>query len=264
MRPRPFFLFSVLLFLSLPSVAQTTAPQRDAQGALLLRNALAAMTGSSAINDATLTGTVERVAGSLDESGTATLKGTAAGASFIEFSLPSGTTEESRDLTAQPAAGTWERAGGAAQPVASHNLGADPTWFYPALLMARALGNASYGIVYAGPATVNGVAVNDVRINSYPLGPPGGVAIAQTLGRTDLYLAAGTNLPVALDFNAHPDNNALTDLAVEVRFLNYTRQGAALVSMEIQEYLNNSLLLDIHVTSAQFNTGLTSSALAVQ
>lgn len=255
------------------TVGQASAPERDAQAVSLLQNALAALSGGATIQDVTLDGTVRRIAGSLDESGTGTLKGTAAGASLSEFDLPSGTLEESRDISARPPAGGWEKlalsgaegSGSTATPIAFHNLASDPTWFYPALLIERVLGNASYGIVDEGSATKDGVATIDVRINSYPLGPPGGAnRFAQTLGQMDLYLDATTGLPTAIDFNAHPDDNGLVDVAVEVRFLNYGRQGGALVPSEIQRYLDNSLLLDIQVSSTQFNTGLTSANLSLR
>ncbi len=276
MRLRLFFLFSVLFFLSIPSAAQTPTlppPERDAQAVSLLRGALAAMTAaasvtggqSTAVTDVTLNGTVRRVAGSLDESGTATLKGTAAGASLTEFDLPSGTLEESRDLTAATPAGTWEESSGAPHPVAFHNLATDPTWFYPALLIERALSTASYGILYAGAATRNGVAANDIRIYSYLLISPTSVAgLNQTLGQMDLYLDATTSLPLALDFDTHLDKNALVNLPVEVRYLSYAKQGVAMVPSEIRKYIDDSLSLDIQVSSAQLDTGLTSASLSLQ
>ncbi len=264
----PVFAFSLLLSANSVSAQSTSPAPRDAQAVSLLRGALAGIGGAPAstmVQDATFSGTVRHIAGSLDESGAAMLKGTVAGASLTEFDLPSGTLEESRNITATPPSGAWSRSGGASQPIGLHNLATDPTWFYPVLLIERALADASYGITYVGTASKNDTAVIDVRINSFPMGPPANASgLAQTLGQMDLYLDAKTNLPVALDFNGHPDKNALVDLPFEIRYLNYASQAGALVPSEIQQYINNSLLLDIQVTSAQFNTGLTTGALVLQ
>jgi len=83
------------LLIALPNLTtaqQSTAPAPTSspQATTLLAKSAAALKGNAAISDVTLSGTVERIAGSDDETGTAVLKSIATGASSITLSLPSG------------------------------------------------------------------------------------------------------------------------------------------------------------------------------
>ena len=72
----------------------------------------------------------------------------------------------------------------------------------------------------------------------------------------DFYLDASTLLPVAIAFNAHPDNNALANLPIEVDFSNYQSINGVAVPMHIQRHQQGNLQVDLVVTGATFNTGL--------
>jgi hypothetical protein len=69
----------------------------DPQAVSLLQKSLAALTGSTSLTDATLTATAQRIAGSTNETGTATLKATALGDSRVDQSFPSGNWSEIRN-----------------------------------------------------------------------------------------------------------------------------------------------------------------------
>jgi len=102
-------LFLGSLLMSLPVVAQqpTPAAPRDAQAVLVLQRSLAALIGTATVNDVTLTGTVTRIAGSDNESGTATLKATAVGQGRVDLSLPSGQRNEVTDSSQTSPVGNW-------------------------------------------------------------------------------------------------------------------------------------------------------------
>src|SRR5260221_1779806 len=87
-----------------------------------LRQSLAALVGSASLSDVTLTGSVRRIAGSDDESGTATLKALSTGASRTDLSLSSGPSSEIQNLSAATPAGEWSGPDGVAHPIAFHNL----------------------------------------------------------------------------------------------------------------------------------------------
>ena len=72
----------------------------------------------------------------------------------------------------------------------------------------------------------------------------------------DFYLDATTLLPVAITFNAHPDNTANTNLLVEVDFSNYQAFNGVTVPTQIQRALQGNVLVDITISGASFNTGL--------
>ena len=80
----------------------------------------------------------------------------------------------------------------------------------------------------------------------------------------DFYLDPNSLLPVALDFNQHPDDNALIDLPVEIRFSGYQTMSGVAVPEQVQKYLNNTLILDLQLSNATFNSGLSTSVFALQ
>src|ERR1039457_4636547 len=96
---------ATLLFLcSLGSLSleapQSTSPPAlaplvsDPQAVSLLQKSLAAQVGAVQVADVTLAGTARRIAGSDDETGTATLKATGVGDSRMDLSFPSGNRSE--------------------------------------------------------------------------------------------------------------------------------------------------------------------------
>ena len=72
----------------------------------------------------------------------------------------------------------------------------------------------------------------------------------------DVYFDPQSFLPVVLDFNTHPDIDAGTNLPVEIQFGNFQSMGGVLVPLEIQKYLQGSLLLNLAVSNASINSGV--------
>jgi hypothetical protein len=84
------------------------------------------------------------------------------------------------------------------------------------------------------------------------------------MSQVDIFLDASTLLPAAIAFSLHPDDNALLDIPLEIRFSDYRPVSGAQVPFRIQKYLNNSLILDLQLQSTAFNTGLTAADFSVQ
>lgn len=257
------------LLFTLPnlSAAQQTAapaPASSTQATTLLAQSSAALTGTARISDVTLSGTVERIAGSDDESGTAVLKTIAAGASSVSLSLPSGTHHEIHDSSATPPAGAWSGPDGIPHAIAFHNLLAGPAWFFPAFTISQGLTASGYVATYVGAETHNGEAVQHVSLSQPSLLPNTPSAVSSVhLTQVDLFLDSTTLLPSAIAFNIHPDNNALLDIPVEIRFSNYTPVNGARVPFRIQKFLNNTLILDFQANSVVLNSGLTASSFSL-
>lgn len=105
--PRPLVFVSLfLLAVAAVSAQQSPTPSppatSDPQAVALIHRALAALTGGAPVTDVTLTGSARRIAGSDDESGTATLLATSAGDSKVELSFPSGNSTETRNRRDAP------------------------------------------------------------------------------------------------------------------------------------------------------------------
>ena len=71
-----------------------------------------------------------------------------------------------------------------------------------------------------------------------------------------MYLDSASLLPVAITFNLHPDVDAGTDIAAEVRFSDYRLVSGIRVPFHVQEFLNGGLVLDILISNVTVNLGL--------
>jgi len=298
---RPTFLLSCCLLFSITLQAQqspstpTSVAISDPQAVALVQRSLAALTSGVAVIDVTLTGSAHRIAGSDDETGTVTLEASAAGDSRVDLSFASGNRIEIRNHSALPLPGTlppgvpasaaqtpqpvgeWIGPDGAPHAMANHNIMTTAPWFFPALILEEVVTSQNCVLSYVGQETLNGQAVLDVSI-SQPLvitsgsegsvsSAPPGVSIAsltQHLTQVDIYFDSRTSLPVGLAFNAHPDNNALIDIPTEITFSSYETVNGIAVPMTLQKYLNNGLVLELQFTNATLNSGLSTSAFALQ
>ena len=259
-RPVILFLF-VCSCLPVPVSAQTTtsAPQPLS----VLQQAYAAMAGTTAVNDVTLTGTAQRIAGSDDETGTVTYKAVP-GSSRLDLNLSKGTRSEIRGIGANGPGGNWIGPDGVVHEISSHNLLTDPGWFQ-VFTLSNLISSTSAVLTNVGNETKNGVSVIHIT-SSKPNAnaPPRAAQLWQHLSQIEIYLDASTLLPVALDFNTHPDNNALLDIPVEFRFSDYRPVGTLNIPFHVQQSLNGSLFLDIQFQQASINSGLSSSAFPIQ
>jgi len=258
---RPALLLLATFLISIPAAAQ---PQGDPQAFALLQRAYAALSGGQAISDVTLTGTARRVAGSDDETGTATLKALATGAGRLDHTFPSGQRGEVRNTSANPPSGSWSGPDRISHPIPYHNLITDPTWFFPVFLIGRVLSTSNYVEAYVGRETRDSVAVDHVTLSQKFATSSQAGALLQHLSQIEIYLASGTSLPVALTFNVHPDNDAGLDIPIEIRFSDYHTVGGAQVPFRVQKFLNNGLVLNLQFQTVALNTGLTASAFSTQ
>lgn len=266
----------------------------DPQAVSLLQKSLAVQVGTAQVTDVTLNGIAQWTAGSDDESGTATLMATEVGDSKLSLNLSSGALTEIRNHAGTPLVGTlppdapaqasqpqpvgaWSGPDGITHGMAGHNVMTDATWFFPLATLSRLADAPDYTISFIGPEIHDGQSVIHISVSqqiaqtsSTSSGgmataiPPNIAAELQHLSQMEIYLNSQTLLPVALAFNAHPDNNALIDIPTEIQFSNYQAVNEIQVPFHVQRYLNGSLTLDLQFSSAVFNTGLTSSNFEIQ
>jgi len=255
--------FGLCALLVIPSAVQQTASSSSTQASQLLQQSLAALQGNTSLSDVTLSGTARRIAGSDDETGSVVVKALTGTGTRIDLSLPSGTRSELRNISSGAPVGSWSGPDGVSHPISYHNLLTDSGWF-PAFTLSSLLSAPNAVISYIGAETKNGISVIHVRAYQQPAGLTGdAAALPQHLTQTDIFLDPNSNLPVALAFNTHPDNNALLDIPIEIRFTDYRSVSGAQVPYHVQKYLNNSLILDFQVQTVTFNTGLTTSSFSL-
>jgi hypothetical protein len=234
--------------------SQEQPPVSDPQAVSFASQSIAALTGGQAIKDVTLIGNVTWSGGVTPETGTATLLASGTGESRMSLVLPSGTRTEIRDASTGVAQGKWIAQNGVSGLFASQNCAMDAVWFFPALGSLAAGPNVV--LIYVGEETRNGAAVQHIRSYVYQSNSSGLSPSPQQLSAMDFYLDATTFLPAAVNFNAHPDNNAGTNLPVEIDFSSYQVLNGVMVPTSIQRYLQGNLMVDITISSASFNTGL--------
>ena len=254
-------IFSILLVCSFYGVSNCACAQgiaaSDPQAVTFATRSLAALTGGTLIGDVTLTGN-ETWNGR--ETGSATLKALGSGESETEFALTTGTRTVIRDAQSGIPLGKWTGPNDISGAVVNHNCLTDAAWFFPALGSLQ--GGSNVVLSYIGEESRNGAMVQ--HIQSYvPQSSQSPSPTSQSLSTMDFYLDGVTLLPVAVTFNAHPDTNASANLPVEIDYSDYQMTNGYRVPMHIQRYQQSSLIMDIHLSSASFNVGLSLSAFAI-
>ncbi len=258
------FVSLLVLIAFAKSVTAQQATASSPQATALLQKSLAALSGGHPLTDVTLSGTVRRIAGSDDESGTVVLKALATGANRMDLTLPGGNRSETLNTSSADPAGAWSGPDGVFHPIAYHNLLAAPAWFFPIFPIASGL-SPGYAATYIGHETRNGQAVEHIAIYQVPTTPtPPGDFPFKHLSQLDFFLDSTTFLPAAISFNIHPDDNALLDIPVEIDFSNYTANNGSQIPFHIEKFVNNSLALDVQLDSAVLNSGLSATAFQVQ
>jgi hypothetical protein len=255
----------LLIFSVTPLFGQMTAA-KDPTAMKLLSASVSALAGNASISDVTLMGTVTRTAGSDVETGSATLEALGWADSRVNLALTNGQQTEIINQAQGAQAGQFSGPDGTVHPMASQNCWAPASWFFTALTFARVLNDASINLTYIGQETHNSVAVDHIRYSQVLAawrsnGPV--VPTIEGLSTTDVFLDASDHLPVAIDFNAHPDKNAAIEIPVEIRYASYQKINGILVAAHIQKLINKSVLLDMFVTGASANTNLSPSEFAV-
>lgn len=266
MKSRMIWFFFLAMVLSPCTFwAQTSAP-KDPRAVSLLSSAVSALANGTNISSVTLTGAVTRPAGSEVETGAVTLKALGGGEGRMDLTLTNGPRSEVVNQSQGALAGEWSGPDGVAHAMAQHNALVPAAWFFPALALAEALNDPSVQVAYVDKEMMGGVAVQHVQFwRVVPSGISSAAAsgLLEHLTTVNVYLAAANSLPVALDFNVHPDDNEALDIPVEVQYSNYQKQNGMLLPTHVQKFINNSLLLDLNITGVAVNTNLSASDFAV-
>ena len=254
-----FGLASALLLYSVGRRQALAAPQtvaRDPQALTLIASSLKALTGGVAVNDVILQATAAYVAGSDEESGTATLTASGNQLSLVQLNLDGGPRQEIRNGPA----GAWSGPDGVAHSMATNNCWTDASWFFPTLTLEAISANTQMAVSYLGADTSKGRSLLHLQVTRAAAGQTADVtALILRLSLMDIYLDPQSFLPVVVDFNVQPDTGVNANIPFEIQFGNFQSISGGLVPFHIQKYLQGSLLLDLVVTNVTLNSGVPSS-----
>src|SRR5579872_4149779 len=186
-------LLFVLIVLSTPTILLASRTS-DQQALAFAAQAMAALTGGNTITDVTLTGNATRTVGSDQGSGPATLYAKGTAESRLDLSLSNGKRSEIRN-SSSGALGEWIDSNGSPHLFAPANCLTDAAWFFPTLSSLALANSQNQTLSYIGLETLNGASVQHLR----------SVWSGDSLTTMDFYLDAISFLPVATNFNTHPD-----------------------------------------------------------
>jgi hypothetical protein len=246
----------------LPLKAQRNLVTNQSVG--LMQQSLATLAPSGVPQDVIISGSVHRIAGSDDETGTGVVKLVTNGSVRFDWSFPSGTAREVHAWSGSGISGSWTGPDGNVHAIPVHNLLSEPSWFFPAFMISGSF-SASVVIVDVGPEARADRQVEHYSVSQTPPIPdvPGAVPF-QHLTQFELYIDVQTLVPASVRYNIHPDANAGQDIPVEVDFSDYRSISGGQVPFHFQKYINNTLVLDFQVQSISLNSGISASEFILQ
>lgn len=248
---------ALLLLVPANLLAQTSSvTASDPNAVALAGKALQALAGGTALTDVTIQATANYIAGSDQETGTATLVALGNQQSLVTLRLSGGLRQEIRDATS----GAWLGPDGVPHAMAVHNCWVDAPWFYPGLILAALATDQTLTVSSMGQEVHAGRPAYHLVVSHIITGQARAVAASiQQLSAMDLYLDLRSLLPVALAFNVHANDDAEVTLPEEIRFDAYQTFHGVQAPTRIQKYLQGSLTLDINATSVVVNSGVSAS-----
>lgn len=244
--------------------AQTQSPPNNALAGSLAQQSIAAQTGGIVILDATLNGNVISTAGASYDTGTATLQAKGLNESRMSLNLAGGSISEVRTFANGVPTGGWKTNSGNVIAFAQHNCWTDAAWFFPAISSISQSGNPNFSFKYIGSEQHGGVSTQHIRISQILPQDTANAWNVPVLSSTDVFLDSSSFLPLAIDFNTHPDGDMGTNIPAEIRFASYKVINGVQVPTHIQKMVNDSLVFDLSITNVSINSGLTDSAFILQ
>jgi len=232
-----------------------------ADASSILTQASAAL-GSAGVSGVVLHGTAIYTAGSDEEGGPAELESSGYFDSKVLLHMNNGDRLE----ILHHDSGVWAGSDAARHPLAAHNAMISAPWFFPALIVNGWVTDQKFSVSSLGTEQRDGASVLHLRCVRAPQGEADAAttAVIQRASAMDLFLDSTTCLAVALEFNTHPDNNALQDIPVRIEYGDYRAEGATKAPYRIQKYLQGTLLLDIAVSSVAVNPVIPSTEFSLQ
>jgi hypothetical protein len=263
---KPLFFATILLCYS-AHLATGQVGKAATYSPSVVRNALQAVpsiTFSSAgpVSSVQMTGIANWICGSEQKTSMVLLQASAAGQSRMEFQVAAGTRVETQNaFTDGQRRCTWTGFDRAAHASAPHHCWINTAWFLPQLTMQSGAG-APHDSVSATAAPDGGT----IRIHHerHPVDVQDndtGKLLAHLTG-VDLDIDAVSGLPLELAFAAHPDNDAGTEIPVQVQYSDYRSVNNVTVPFHIQKFIKHSLVLDLQVSAVQVQLASSAASLA--
>jgi hypothetical protein len=224
--PTSLLLGVALFTFSAKNAPAQQSPSQGVNSTNILTQLATAVAGGQAVSQVQITGTATWNAGSLQDSGTATLTAAADGSSSqMQLLLSSsGQKTETQTGAGSSADCQWSGADGVAHEISIGNCWRPQVWFLPALTLQPSLLPNYVGVVDLGTGTV-GFSQNTYRHLQNQLAfsglPADLVGTIPQQSTSDLGLDQTTLLPAVLAYSVTPDSGGSTPIAIEIHYSNY-------------------------------------------
>jgi hypothetical protein len=243
---------AVFLCLSLiPSFAfpQTIVPIS------FLTKLLATIPAGTPMNGVHLEGRAQYVAGSLHETGTATLDAKSDGTATVVLSLDTASGTDSYALLSADRTCQHTTRSGAVSDISKIDCLTPLPWFAPILSIRDPLQlPALIAITDGGEVTRNSALLHDL---TYGLLLHGRDTTSTNLlvQATNVHVLYDpqTLLASGIEYSIHPNGDMLTPIEVRIAFSDYRNTSGVMLPYHIERYVNRSLFLTIDVNSALLN-----------
>jgi hypothetical protein len=243
------------VILSVAVVAQQT-PTQQTNATALIGQMSSAFSGGQVIQQITLSGNATWHAGSLEDSGPVTLTALPTGEFQLNLQLSRGQRLETRTGTGTSATCNWTGSDGKAHAIDLGNCWKPAIWFLPSISLQSTMLSSSLVAEDLGqePIGSDSTSYRHLKAQLQTIGlPTETIANMAKRSVTDIGLDPTTMLPAVLAYKVHPDNGASIPISVEAHYSNYQDVNGVKIPFLIQRYVNNSLQLEISLTSAQVN-----------
>lgn len=247
----------VLLTALPPATANAQAQSSKVSANTALLQISSAFSGGKPVRSIDISGNATWHAGSLEDSGSVTLKGSADGSSQMQLQLvATGAKNEAFSGAGSNATCQWSAASAVSHEIDFGNCLQSAVWFLPALslqpgLVSSAVNAVDLGI---GPVGSNSNSYRHIQSQVIPSNLPAQITKSLEQQSTmDLGVDPASLLPAVLSYSVRPDNGANVQIAIEVRYSDYRTVDGVRIPFHIERLINGSLQLDIVVSSAQIN-----------
>lgn len=243
-------------FFSTELLAQTVPPGPDISPPTPLKQSFLAMSGAGQpIQDITLEGSVDCIAGSTHESGKITLKAAQGGFTSMTFSLPSGVHKEVRSQSSGQRAGAWFD-GTTTRNYPWQTLLIEPYWFAPEIFMSAVSNEKRWVVANSTNGSSGGRQWLHLSINTNS--PPGLPAPRDIVKFTtqDVVLYQDNWMPKTISYRQYEPSQRFRPTDIWFQYDDFRVVEGHMMPFHIQRYINATLNLDVRIQTVSLNTNL--------
>lgn len=206
------------------------------------------------VTNVTLTGTADWYAGSLHDTGTATLTASSDGTSQVQLSLDKGGPRtETQSATGPSMKCQWSGADAKIHQKDYFNCLKPAVWFLPSLSLQSTAIPTSITVADLGTESTPEGNRRHLQAQFSPTAFAGDTnALAQLPSSSmDIEIDPNSSLPVALRYKVRPDSGADVKIPILVKFSDYRNINGVEIPYRIERYVNGTLQLQITLQSSQ-------------